>query len=375
MQFDSVLSVKSQITKEQFLRRLLIKLANTSESPADITKSCFGEVKESCKEVIFCQAHVECDYTVSIGYDREEIYWDKEEKYNYSTKQYNLVDVKKTRIVTDWRPHSGHIANDVGCLVFNGESNLSGEEQDELLAKVIASVNRDSIREAGEATVSRAGLETAKEACRAKVEMEINYPGDHFKDEDSTASIDIKKLTCCKLACYEVDFVYDDTTYHAWGFACNESSITTELPPDNGDIAAVAEVESRSIRIFKSVGWWFFVGTWLLSFILGLTTNNYWSIFLPLVAFVVALGLHINYINKYNNTIKALKEDDVNVKLNELKKTLEQYGYDELTKEELETFDSKAISEEYGAEHKKKGIALPLILGSVALIVLLILVL
>ena len=47
MQFDSVLTVKKEITKEAFLRKALIELAKASETPIDVVNSQFGEVRES----------------------------------------------------------------------------------------------------------------------------------------------------------------------------------------------------------------------------------------------------------------------------------------------------------------------------------------
>lgn len=134
MKFDSVYKVQKEITKETFLRAALIEIAKASETPIDVVNSEFGEVRESVKEVMLCSAHVESDYTASIGYDRKEQYQTTERKQLSEGDWYTCkgvqkratykgsyeVDCIKERTVTDWQPYSGHIAGDAVCVEMNG---------------------------------------------------------------------------------------------------------------------------------------------------------------------------------------------------------------------------------------------------------------
>lgn len=47
MEFNKVVTVKKEHSKEQFLRAAMIKLASDIETPIDAVKADFGEVKES----------------------------------------------------------------------------------------------------------------------------------------------------------------------------------------------------------------------------------------------------------------------------------------------------------------------------------------
>lgn len=143
MQFDSVFTVKKEITKETFLREALIEIAKASETPIDVVNSKFGEVRESVKEVMLCSAHVESDYTASIGYDRIEQYQSTESRrlsegdwYTYKGVRKratytgtHTVDCIKERTVTDWQPHSGHISGDSVCAEMNGCKDTSIKER------------------------------------------------------------------------------------------------------------------------------------------------------------------------------------------------------------------------------------------------------
>ena len=111
MEFDAVFTVKKETSKEEFLRKLLIELASSSKTPVDVVKAKFGEVEESVREAIVCTAHIETDYSASIGFDRTETYWTKEKKYDSSTKQYYYVDVEKTKDSSDRREN--HFADSV----------------------------------------------------------------------------------------------------------------------------------------------------------------------------------------------------------------------------------------------------------------------
>lgn len=200
MEFNKVVTVKKEHSKEQFLRAAMIKLASDIETPIDVVKADFGEVKESVKEVILCTAHVESDYTASIGYDRQEQYQTTESKFLSEGDWYTCkgvqkradrsgsyqVDVIKTRTVTDWQPYSGHIGGDATCVAMNG----SEEYSEGRLIDVIKSTKDESVVEKGEAIVSPVGLKEVKENCRGVVESRIDFPGDHYKDVHSNASVD-----------------------------------------------------------------------------------------------------------------------------------------------------------------------------------------
>ena len=339
MNFDKVFSVKREISKEDFLRALLIKLGSDENTPNDVCNAKFGEVNETVREVIFCSAHVESDYSASIGYDRKEEYWDKEEKRDSNGNKY-FVDVKKTRIVTDWQPHSGHIGGDATCLAFNDGDDRFAMDEHERLVPVLKAIDTKNIVEKGEATVSYGGLEAVKSNCEFFVEMGIRYPGDHHKDERSNAVTDVKELCCYKLPYYEVEFEYNGVKYTASGFACGVPEVETELPPNNVNISATLDAECKPYKTKMIVGWVCFgVSFVLASALYGIAAilNLLW-ILVP-VTLVIAILLTKKGNKFYNERKKQLTDDNNKVKLNNLKSALSARGFEELSEEELEAFN------------------------------------
>ena len=142
--FEQVYTVERELSKDQFMREVLVKLASHYDTPNDVCNASFGEITESIKEVIVCSAHVESDYSASIGYDRVEEYWDKEKKFDHNGGHY-YVDVKKTRTVTDWHPHSGHIAGDATCAAFNEDEHGYAMDEHERIAPILRAIKEESI--------------------------------------------------------------------------------------------------------------------------------------------------------------------------------------------------------------------------------------
>ena len=248
VEFDKVFTVKKEHTKEQFLREAMIKLASNLETPVDVVKADFGEVKESIKEVILCNANVDSDYTVSIGYDRQEQYQTTESQYLSEGEWYThkgvrkradhngnyMVDVVKTRTVTDWHPHSGHIEGEATCLAMNGKEEYSEER----LVDIIKSIKDESVVEKGEAVLSPDGLEEVKDACCDVVESRIDFPGDDYKDFNSNASVDVNEIVCWKLPYYEAEYTYKGKKYKISDYACGNFAVNAECPPNDVDVVA-----------------------------------------------------------------------------------------------------------------------------------------
>lgn len=340
--FNSVYSVKKELSKEQFLRKVLVKLACHKDTPNDVCNATFSDVRESTKEVILCSAHVESDYSASVGYDRKEEYWDKKKEIEYvNGKKYErLVDVKKTRTVTDWHPHSGHIGGNAVCLAFNDDNYRFAMDEHYRLMPIIKSIKDDSIVEEDKsvAEVSYGGLESVKKNCQFLVELGINYPGNHHKDERSSATVDVKTIKCIRVPYYEVEFTYNGQKYHASGLACGDPNAETELPPNNVDIQAMVEQEAKPYKAALICGWLgFVVGTVLVVILSGINGVTWPVIFVPIL-FIIAVALHRRGNKKYNALMKQLRDDNKKLKLNNLVSALNSKGYYGLTPDELSYF-------------------------------------
>ena len=337
MDFSAVYLVEKEHTKEEFLRTLLVKLASHSDTPTDVCNAKFGEVKESTKQVILCKAHVECDYSASIGYDRKEEYWDKEKKYDSSTKSYYYEDVKKTRTVTDWQAHSGHIAGDSVGAAFNENPARAGYAEHYRIASVITTIKNKNLVENEEVAVTLGGLETVKRNCAMRVESGIRYPGDHHKDERTSSTVEVKDIECYILPYYEVDFTYDGKTYHASGFACGEPNAESELPPNNVDIRGTV---NKAIKPMKWSARGCLIATIVLFFVAAICTgfDAAWTWVLFVAALASTITLYVIGNKKYNNMLNQLTTENKAQKLSNLQSAISLNGYAALTSEELELF-------------------------------------
>lgn len=368
MNFDRVFTVKKEISKEEFLRKVLVTLASSGDTPVDVVKAQFGEVSERIREVIVCSAHVETDYSASIGYDRIEEYWDKERKKD-SNGNYYYVDVKKTRTVTDWQPHSGHTSGDAVNAAFNEEGAWS--EKNDLMLKAIRTVKDENIVEKGTAIVAKEGLDEAKTKCGWDIHFSISYPGDHHKDERYSDDITVKTLECYKLPYYDVEFTYGGKKYHACGFACGEIEVSTEFPENDVNIVYKAAQDTAGARKGMKIGWIAFGVLFAFAIIMDIV-GVYWTWAFTIVGLVLAIVLHVRSDKKYKARLRELKEDNVKIKKTELDSALKKYGYSPLTKAELEDFNAEKASEDFAYDNKRKGPKVPAILCSIATVILII---
>lgn len=345
--FDAVYTVKREVSKDQFMRQLLIELASNYDTPYDVCTASFGEVQETEKEVILCDAHIESDYSASVGYDRKEQYQSTESTHVSEGSWYTCngvkkradhsgmykVDCIKERTVTDWQPYSGHSSGDTVCLVFNEATSNDPFDENDRIVPVIKSVQSDNIVKKGEATLSSVALERAKKGCTAVVERKITFPGDHVRDKRINSTSTVQEISCYKMPFYEVSFNYADKKYSASGFACGEPNAESELPPNNVNIKRTVKKETKPWKIGIIAGWILVVAAFIVSCI---SYSWFWAIFAVLA--VAAITVTVIGNAKYNKRLRELQKDNKSKKLADLQAALEHYGYSQLTSDELASF-------------------------------------
>ena len=336
--FDSVFTVSREISKEQFMRQLLIELASNFDSPNDVCTSSFGEITETERGVIVCDAHVDTSYTASVGYDRKEEYWDKEKKRG-TNGSYYYVDVKKTRTVTDWSPYSGQTSGDAVCMAFNDEGDSDSPMQEHArLVPVMQAIKDENITEGGDEKLSMDGLNRAKECCVAFVESKVTFPGDHVKDKRINSTSRINSISCYKVPYYKVDFEYGGRTYKASGLACGKPNATAQLPPNNVDIKGTVSRETKPWKIGVIASWVATAICFVIAAILsGMDMAWFWGIFAAVA--VAAIVVTVIGNSKYNKLLKQLQSDNKSQKLADLKAALAHYGFKELSQEEMSVFN------------------------------------
>lgn len=338
-EFNEIYTVKKELTDDQFLRALLIELATDKHSPNDICTANFGEIRESTREVMVCAAHVELDYSASVGYDRKEEYYEKEKKYDPKLGTDVMVDVKKTRTVTDWHPHSGHTSGDSVCAAFNDDESQSPQDSNRI-ANILRSVDKDNIDRTGEAEVNAEGLKAVKNNCMCAIKQKIKYPGDHIRSVNETGTATINKLSCYKLPYYRVDFNYNGEDYHASGFACGKPNAETQRPKNNVDINAAAREKVKPLKrgliaCLAACG-----VSFVLAIVLGMFDIAAWTwAFVP-VTLVAAVILWVIGNKKYNSIKYEMTKKNNMLKLDDLKRALSNKRLPSLTDEETAVFNT-----------------------------------
>lgn len=353
MNFDAVFTVKKETSKEEFLREVLIELAASSKTPVDVVKAQFGEVQEGVREAIVCTAHVETNYTASVGYDRVETYYVQEKKYDSTTKTYHYENVEKKRTVTDWMPHSGHLVGKKTAGAFNDAASTISDN--DTIADVLKSTHSDNIVLKGEAELTSLGLESAKRNCAYFLETEIKYPGDHHKDERKHSSVDVESITCYKLPYYQVEYTYNGKKYTATGFACGNPNIKATLPPNDINVEAETKKQTEVDQKMVKASWIAFGASFALSFIVCFF-GFFWLWFLPVAALVAVVVFNNKLTKKFNDIMSSLTTGISIAKKEALEEALRANSYAPLSSKESEDFSARtaADNKRYQSAHGKK---------------------
>ncbi len=104
-----------EVSKEDFIKKALLFLKDSTNTSVDIFDATFGEVVEEEIEIIVASGRANINYAREIGYDRDEQYI---EEVCVTTGSYDRVDSSgnkyrrevRTRKVTDWKPDHGTLA-------------------------------------------------------------------------------------------------------------------------------------------------------------------------------------------------------------------------------------------------------------------------
>lgn len=100
--------IHPEYSEADFLRKVWIEL-NEDDAPSEVFSNDFNEIKKVEYHVVMQTADVEGEYTVSIGYERQEPYFAKETIWeregNRNIRRERIVT--KNRNVTDWQAQSG----------------------------------------------------------------------------------------------------------------------------------------------------------------------------------------------------------------------------------------------------------------------------
>lgn len=233
------------------------------------------------------------------------------------------------------------------------------------------SIDNDNIVAQGQAEVDSESFSRVQMRCEAEVESRIAFPGDHYKDFRSNADTTVLSLDCYRLPFYEVEYVYNGKKYKVEAFACGELDVAAEIPPNDINLEALAESNTKKYKTGKIAGWSAFAGSYVFSWIM-FAIGVYWTWCIPLVALATAITFHIIHNKKYSELMRSLKEDNIIQKHSELKAVLSKNEYAPLSTDETEFFNEKTGGARYAESHKKGKVLGWAIFGGVLALILLI---
>ena len=335
MNFNSVKTVKTHFTKDEFKRAVLIHLAKETNTPLDVINNIeFSDVMETTEEVATVEARVKTDYTASIGYHRKETYYEDDSDGNLYTK---------SRTVTDWRPHNGHEESNQSSACFNAASDNQNEAKMNAQMEMIEYLNPDDFVEKGSATLFDATCKTLESQCVAQHEEYLRgrIPGDEYKDLNYYYYYIPQELNCIIFPKYRVNYTYNGNVYTAESYACGLLSIQGTWPERVDKLEDKANKKTRIGKlIFLIPTWIAFFGLIGYAFYLMYTKANYFSFFIPFLAEIALIVIGIISDSAYVNKLSKLIIESQRLKINELEKKLSEMGYAKLTESELKSFGS-----------------------------------
>ena len=361
MEFSKVYVAKKSRSKEDFLRQSIIELASKIEAPMDVVNSTFGDVRETVREVIVCTAHVDTDYSASIGYDRTV----EKEVYNKNSGKWETEKEK----VTDWRPFSGHINGDSTSVALNSNEYTTPEEYDRIV-KVIKGANVGEVYDL-DAVVSSNGLECAKDYCAKFVNRGIKYPGDRHKDESVYSTTSVNQLECYKLPYYEAEYTYNGKVYKVEDYACDPIDVVAQYPVVDSSYDNRALEDTKKYTTIKKIGWIAFAVTYVLALVIYAVFKVGIAL-IPLLVLIATIIAIVIGDKKYMQRLNEITTGEMGIKKKELEYALQSRGYEKLTEiEEKAFYNENKISNFSKARKKKKPIVL-IILSVIAILYLII---
>lgn len=241
MAFDKVFAIKQEISKEEFMRRLIIWIARNAEIPVE--KACFSAIKEEVKEVLVCTAKIqgsgstEVEYNVRVDNPDPLTYMEVTRSGNKLFVPLNSQITKKETELKDFT-----ISRLQTYSLYNNDKCISSDS----IRTAIETANDSSIVAGGDAEVCESALSYAKNQCTKMAEG--NYVDYRTRNASFNLTTSVENLVCYKLPVYEVTYTYEGEKYTASCFACGKLDIHVEYPPN--------EPKSRQIVTRRLTAGW-----------------------------------------------------------------------------------------------------------------------
>lgn len=219
--------------KDKFFIEALTQIANDKNSPDDVfTSSQIELVQTKYFHYLVGEGNVDMTYSATIGYDRQEVYYERVRKYDASTKDYYYDNVKKTRTVTDWKPFSAvHRGSHYGFVdVENCEESDLYDYISNCRAKA-KEYNEESNTPAPLVPTDHLVTELKSSIEKvASIHCEESLPGDRKKDFSSSGTVSLTKVESHVAPRYILTYKYNNEEYYAGAHTVEGSKIKSKIP-------------------------------------------------------------------------------------------------------------------------------------------------
>ena len=310
----SFYEIDTEFDEKKFQEQVFAWLTENTSTPVDVLDSDFSNVTFKKRKVIIYEGHVTMSYSVMIGTDREEEYYE----------DVNGKPFKKYRTVTDWLPENGSYAGEFSAGAPNGkfnENEVGGANGTYLkfAPDCVNTSNGGKPCDKNEFIITQSSENFAKEKIKDQAEFECRYQikGDHIKDFSCSSFVNITKIAGYVLPEYTMYYEIHDQEYHISSYAAGKFNPYGTYP--NQSNAIDDEADTKNL-IFSIPAFIMLIISSILSFVL--------KPILPIVIlFLIATALFTISrfaVEKFRNNIvnnrQKIKQDKLLQKLSEMGK-------------------------------------------------------
>jgi predicted amidophosphoribosyltransferase len=308
------------LDEKTFYVDALTKIALNKNSPDDIFKEDkFEPIKTQYCQYMLALGNVDMTYSATIGYDREEVYYEKQKRYKDGLEYYE--DVRKTRTVTDWKPFSGvHKGKHFGSTP-NGGDEIEGDLND-YTAHCIKNTKSYNSKKSTCPSPKAPTSETINLVKRS-IETDAsatcigNLPGDRYKDYSDSCNIDLTLIECHVAPKYVLDYTYLEKKFSLRAHTVKESEI-------NGQIPSAKSQNENQIENHKLVKTFNLLTFFTLIF--SILSSILFPIALKITFGVIGVALFIAYYIIRSKISKIIYKEKENIKKNDLITLLKAKG-------------------------------------------------
>lgn len=334
--------LNENVSKEEFLRKVLLELATDKDTPRDILTGDFSSVRCEKKDFLFTTVETEIDYSCLAGVDREEEYWDKRQYMDHGVKK--TEDVKRKRTVTDWFPTNG--TNKGTYTEFVGNCEQQDRYENERNAYALQHTPDSCIKECDfNQQVCPDAIDSAKSLAAVHCWLEVAPP--KHKEEKYNAVQTVDDAVLYSIPQYTVNYTYNNRKIKVTAPAVGEKGKPFLAFSDKTfeDNEKENKLKKRKLPFMISGGVSIFLSV-LFMIIAGVMEgidkdstvwNVLWALFLVIgiAVFVVMFVIAKRWSNDMDRQIAQIKKEN-------LQKLFSEKHYAPLTKEEEAMF---AVSE------------------------------